>query len=277
MRTLRPNEAVLLRGEEAMPIGLYHLHLATAAQLCQLHYSPGSLKAVKARLKTLVAEGFVQADTVPTKRVRAPYYYALGQQGVKHLAQEGYDTADSWRHSKETDKSGLFVEHTLELGDVLVSAALLRTMSEYRLHTFTHERVLKRSPFKLEGITLIPDAFLDVRNQGRRLPVLLEHDRGTEEQHYFRRRIRAYMALLKSRSYQQLSGGTAITIAFTTFVGPERVEQMRKWTGAEVERDPALTPVFRFAALSRPLHPIETWLGAHWCGVHDNEQPFLAA
>src|SRR5579859_5807843 len=174
MRMLRPNEEVLLRGREEMPFGLYHLQVATAEQLCLLHYARGSLKAVKARLKTLVEGEFVQADTVPTKRVRAPYYYALGPQGVKHLAQQGYDTASTWRASKEVEKSGLFVEHTLELGDVLISAAQVTTVSDCRLHRFTHERVLKRTPFKAGDVTLIPDAFLDFRRQGRRLPVLLE-------------------------------------------------------------------------------------------------------
>jgi len=291
--SVRPIHELLLRGNSLMPYGLYHLHLATAEQLCRLHYRAGSLKAVKARLKTLAEAGFVQADTVPTKRFRAPYYYTLGPNGVKHLAQAGYDTNESWRASKEMDKHALFVEHTLELGDVLISAFLLgKLMQSASLHSFTHERVLKRRPYKAtwqrgdhsETFSVIPDAFLDfhVLLDGvmRRMPVLLEHDRGTEEQYYFRRRIRAYRMLLTTGSAAQLFGAKVVTIAFTTFQGKERLAQMQAWTRAELEHETATVGQrFRFAALTPPLHPAKTWFGEQWYGLDATQppQPLLAA
>ena len=48
---ITPAYDILLRGSQEMPIGLYHLHMATAEQLCRLHYAMGSLKAVKAKLR----------------------------------------------------------------------------------------------------------------------------------------------------------------------------------------------------------------------------------
>ena len=51
--TINPVHDLLLRGTLEMPVGLYHLYLATALQLCALHYKPGMLTTVKARLKTL--------------------------------------------------------------------------------------------------------------------------------------------------------------------------------------------------------------------------------
>src|SRR5215471_2072327 len=39
---ITPPYDVLLRGSQEMPIGLYHLYMAKAEQLCRLHYSAGS-------------------------------------------------------------------------------------------------------------------------------------------------------------------------------------------------------------------------------------------
>jgi hypothetical protein len=53
MFKITPAYDKLLRGTVQTPAGLYQLHLMSATQLTSLHYSPGSLKMVKARLKTL--------------------------------------------------------------------------------------------------------------------------------------------------------------------------------------------------------------------------------
>jgi len=47
---------ILLRGDpDGIPIGLYHLHIAAAEQLCRLHYSSKTLTTIKARLCLLEA------------------------------------------------------------------------------------------------------------------------------------------------------------------------------------------------------------------------------
>lgn len=129
-----------------------------------------------------------------------------------------------------------------------------------------------------QTFTVIPDARLEfyvtISGKLRRMPVLLEHDRGSEEQYFFRRRIRAYIMLLKTGSYQQLFGTNAVTVAFTTFTGPERVEQMRAWTRAELETEsPELGALFRFTLLPRTLQPSAVWLGPQWFSPYDNQQP----
>ena len=50
--SITPAYDILLRGSESVPVGLYQLHMATAEQLCRLHYSMGSIKAVKAKLRS---------------------------------------------------------------------------------------------------------------------------------------------------------------------------------------------------------------------------------
>ena len=284
--SVTPIYDVLLRGSQDIPIGLYHLHLAKAEQLCRLHYSPGSIKAIKARLRTLVDEHYVQFDAIPTKFFRSPYYYALDYEGVRYLGRAGMDTSDAFRASKEVDKHALFVEHTLELNDVLITAALLkRAAPSYYLDSFIHERVLKQRPYRAVWrggrFSLIPDSFLDFHQTmpdggQRRMPVLLEHDRGSEEQKYFRRRIRAYITMLKVEAYKALFGVKTITIAFTTFAGEQRMERMRDWTLQELAltNEPrAIGMAFCFASLTQPLEPRRLWLEPHWLAAYKVVQP----
>jgi hypothetical protein len=105
---------------------------------------------------------------------------------------------------------------------------------------------------------------------------LLEHDRGTEEQDHFRRHIRAYIMLLKSEAYKGWFGVKSITIAFTTFEGEKRREQMREWTRqelAETNEPRAIGMAFCFTSLSQPLDPKHLWLGPCWYTSEEEVQP----
>lgn len=274
----------LLRGSRTTPVGLYQLQLATAGQLCRLHYSPKSVNWVKAQLKVLTDQGYVQAAKKPVIDGHSPYYYTLGTAGMRYLDSLGVDTRASWRAAKEINKGWFFLDHTLELNDVIISAALIdRADTHYRLESFRHERMLKRSPVRLSNHTLIPDAFLDFRmmvaERERRLPVLIEHDRGTEQQEHFRRRIRAYVDLLKGETYRTAFGVRAVTIAFTTFQGLPRLTQMREWTRAELGAagETGLSNAFWFARLPVPPEPA-LWLHHVWLTSSDMlPQPLLAA
>jgi hypothetical protein len=278
----------LLRGSTDTAIGLYHLQLATAAQLTRLHYRPGSIKTVKARLKDLADHGYIQADGIPTKFSRSPYYYALAQKGVQYLESAGVDINEAFRSNKEVNKHALFVEHTLEVNDLLISAALLkREDPRYHLRSFIHERVLKRYPSRVnwqdkgqaQTFTVIPDAFLDLHatladGRQRRLPFLLEHDRGSEEQQHFKRRIRAYSVYLKTGAYQKMFATKAITILFTTLVGTRRLEQMREWTRAELTTSGDMGTVgnvILFATLTQPLDARQVWLTPQWYTLQANQ------
>ncbi len=289
---ITPVYDILLRGSSDMPIGLYHLHIATAEQLCRLHYSPGTIKTVKARLLLLSDHGYVQSDGIPSRSGRSPYYYVLGAQGIQYLEAAGLDVGESRRASKEVDKHYLFIQHALELNDVLIAAALLKRIEPtYSLDSFIHERTLKRKPYKVtwrgtpsggEKFSLIPDAFLDFRSvlsngSQRRMPVLLEHDRGTEEQQHFRRRIRAYIMMLKAEAQKDWFGVKSITIAFTTFEGERRREQMREWTRqelAETKELRAIGSAFCFTSLPKiPFDVYHLWLEDCWYTPYEADQP----
>jgi hypothetical protein len=124
------------------------------------------------------------------------------------------------------------------------------------------------------SVTLIPDGFIDIRQRGtnRSLCLLIEHDRGTEQQEHFRRRIRAYMAFLASEAYKQSLSTERITVAFTTFLSAKRVAQMREWTKAEVAAEPQLASRFIFAVLPKPLEPFHLLLERRWHTLM-NDQP----
>src|SRR5258708_15060157 len=121
---LSPQHELLLRGSPQLPVGLYQLQLATAEQLTRIHYKPGTLKTVKARLKQLTDNGYLVAESVPTRLFRSPYYYQLTDKALRHLAGQGFDTGEVAR-PKEGKHGTLFIDHSLELNDMLISAALL--------------------------------------------------------------------------------------------------------------------------------------------------------
>lgn len=280
---ITPAYDILLRGSEDIPIGLYHLHLASAEQLCRLHYSIGSLKAVKAKLRLLADNGYVQIDELPTKRLRSPYHYLLDTKGITYLKEIGMDVQEAFRGSKEIHTSSLFVSHTLELNDIIISAALLKRSSQtHWLESFIHERDLKRKPYKATwqggSFSLIPDAFLIFRmvvhdGRQRRMPIVVEHDRGSEEQQYFRRRIRAYLMILRNEGYKELFGVGGITIAFTTSAGVERLKKMREWTTKEIEAqgDSSYASTFYFTSFITPIEPKQLWLEACWYRLYDDK------
>src|SRR5437764_10102991 len=91
---ITPAYDALLRGTPEMPIGLYHLHMARADQLCRLHHKMGSFKYVRDMLKVLCEHKYVQFDTIPvksTKATRSPYIYMLDKLGVDFLRAAGVD------------------------------------------------------------------------------------------------------------------------------------------------------------------------------------------
>src|SRR5438105_4914955 len=98
---ITPVYDLLLRGSADMPIGLYQLHTATADQLTHLHYKVGMLKTVKKGLKLLVDNGYIQADCVPTKFFKSPYYYTLAAKGLRFLSEVRIDVPPSDRARTE--------------------------------------------------------------------------------------------------------------------------------------------------------------------------------
>lgn len=283
----KPYSMLLMGDGKARPYGLYHVGIARADQLCRLlGYSPGSIKLIKARLKDLVDHHYLQEDWTPTRLLREPYHYMLDTKGIEYVREAGIDVSSSVRTSKETGKSYLFVKHALGVVDVVIAAAsLTRVAPEYTLVRFIHERDRKGRPLKVRwqgtSIVLVPDAFLEFRQalpdgRDQYMPLFVEHDRGTEQQQHFRRRIRAYITLLKSGIYQEVFRVRSISIAFTTFEGDKRRDQMREWTKAELgtTNEPStIGMAFCFTSLVPSLDSKQLWLEPCWYTPYGQEQP----
>jgi hypothetical protein len=270
---ITPVHDLLLRGNADLPVGLYHLHLLTAAQLTRLHYSPGSYKTVRQRLRVLADNGYVVIDAIPEKFTRGPNYYTLGVRGIQYLRSIGFDT-DALRASKETHKGYLHIEHLLELNDILIAALKVPTLdSRLYVARYEHESALKRKPYKVvqhgKPHGLVPDGFIDfhLKREGKpdlSLPVLLEHDRGFEREHQFRQKVAAYRAFITSGAYKEQFGVEGITVLITTFTDLKRLTALRDWTWREVNADLKLAGRYRFALLPKPPEPKQLLLEKRW-------------
>ncbi len=292
-RSSRKTDVVITAPSHALIEAIYRYQLVTCEQLrLACGYSKNSLRLVQKLLKALTAYGYVLTLSRPTLRGKAPFIYTLARKGLQYLNAAGYDVLDYFRPSQEREKENnyLFLTHTLALNDVLISASrLAQFTSNHSLFEFTHERVLKRTPYKvevsrndkIETITLIPDAFLEFRRTkatGKevRLPVLYEEDLATTEQKRFRKKIRAYISLIKSGAYKEMFGTKTITIAFGTPKGEKRRDQMRDWTRKEcaATSEPKwITELFLFTAHPQGIDPNTLWLTPVWYIPFDDKTP----
>ena len=133
---------------EAVLQGVYILQLATCEQLRELlGYSKNSKERVQKLVKKLTDKGYLLADHVPTKKGNSPHYYVLGRRGRQYCKALGLDIRHYFRRSQEKDFGSSFLNHTLSLNDVIISAVRLKHHTpEYTLSGFVHERVVKQTP-----------------------------------------------------------------------------------------------------------------------------------
>jgi len=272
---------------------LHTLQRATAEQLTRLNYKMGMLTTVKARLKDLSDNRYVLPLSHPS--IRLPYMYALDRKGLQYLHTQGVDVREYFRPSQEEDsaKNFLFREHMLAISDILIHSLLfVKTEPSYRIETMLHERVFKNNPMKAtstrnnrdETKTIVPDAylaFIHTKADGKEelIPVLVELDRGTEDQKFFRKRLRAYSVFLKSRAFKSLFTIENITVAFATTKDHHRVRQMREWAAKEFAstNEPSwLANLFLFTALPENMgesEPRHLFLDPVWYTPSDDESP----
>ncbi len=109
--------------------------------------------------------------------------------------------------------------------------------------------------------------------------MLLELDRGTEDQKFFRRRIRAYIVFLRSRAFETVFGIKNITVAFATTDDHNRIRKMQEWTQRElaVTNEPSwLGQLFLFTALPENMsdsEPRQLFLDPVWYTPSDGQNP----
>src|SRR6266568_4767843 len=166
----KPKPFVVTASLDAVLQAVYRYHLLTAVQLLKAcGYSQNSLERVQRLTKQLVDTEYLLSLARPVVRGKAPLVYTLARKGLNYLKGAGFDVRAYFRPSKEQEKSYLFLLHTLAINDVLIAAANLHNVTaEYSLLSFTHERVLKQTPYKIniwrgdkeETVTFVPDAYM---------------------------------------------------------------------------------------------------------------------
>jgi Replication-relaxation len=281
---LTPVYARLLYGSSAMPIGLYHLYKASAAQLTRLHHAGKSEKLTKKRLRTLADHDYVSFDERPTAEYRSPYYYVLSNRAIEQARSLGMTVSSSYQPSKEIGQNYLHLLHHLGVNDVLISAAILKRQApEYNLEHFLLTRDLAHEPFNASWCDkpygTVPDLFLDFREalqdgRQRRTPILIEHDKGTESEEVIRQKIHAYSAMITSGWHKTRYGVNSITIAFTTFEGERRRDKLREWARQELhDQDRTLVSSFLFTTQQQPPDPTHLWLNPCWYTPYMEDKP----
>lgn len=159
---------ILSYQDEAILRCLARYQYLLSRQICRLLYSPNSITYVQTRLKRLAEGGYCQRLWLP-KRGRygsAPAVYTLARRGIAHLLSSGSRLNRRYHPSEQEARSLLFLQHTLDLNDFLISAELLgRWRPEFQLAAMLHERELKQHPVYVEGdagkrTAVIPDAWL---------------------------------------------------------------------------------------------------------------------
>jgi len=266
------SDLVITESYEKLLLGVYHFYLATATQLCDLHWSRGSITMVKAKLKDLVDAGYLLSDKVPSKKPQSPLYYTLGTAGMSYLKGEGYDIPASMRASKEQDKQPTHIAHTLGLNSIIIDAMQLDPYTDpCWLAHFIHERALKQPRYKYD---VVPDALLEFhrmtdRKQQRAI-ILLEYDRATEHINAFKGRIRGYVKMLRAEAYKDLYEVNRVRIAFTA----DNTTKLYQWTKEELTEGRSLQAyggAFYFANLAPPLDLKTLWTEPVWKTLYTDE------
>ncbi len=130
----------------------------------------------------------------------------------------------------------------------------------------------------------MPDCYIEFAGAGHDenediIPVLWELDRGTEDQNFFKKRIRAYIVFLRSRTFETVFGIKNITVAFATTKIHRRVNQMREWAAREfasTNEPERLANLFLFTALPdnrSKSEPRQLFLDPGWHTPSDGLNP----
>ena len=276
---------------------IYRYHMLKPEQLTRRYYSRGSLTFVKARLKRLTDQGYLEANQQPTTRGRSPYFYTLAGKGIKYLKEAGFEVNRYYRPSRKVEYLP-FLLHTFSVNDVLVAAELLaESLPQFTLAEMQHELVLKQDPCKVPAgrerlsgdgnistkhISIVPDGWLDFRYgrgegiQERRMCIWLEVDRGTVGMRDFKEKAAAILTFYNSGAYQKRFRTNSLRVAFATTDGMTRVKQMRIWLRdvlTKQQEKPGIAERFVCTALPDEIDPHTLFLTPVWYVPFDNTPP----
>ena len=218
-------------------------HHVTKYQIARLLQKETSMNYIGERLKFLTQHGLLHSQCLPRSvpSGKSPYVYSLTQQGAVYCENVAYI-------SGAIPSSPGYLQHTLELNDVLIASALLQKKEPAVTQVeMLHERVLKHHPIFVQGengkaVKLIPDAFVrfvlspPFGRVGEHMGLCIELDRGHEDVWQYKAKVQRYCRFADG-IYEATFGLRALTVAVViTQGGKERTYQLLTWTEQELTR-----------------------------------------
>jgi Replication-relaxation len=308
-RKKKPREVVITSRYEEILQSVHQLRYVTALDIARLFYSPTSLNHVREQLSLLAgqkdyAQGhYLFRFPLPNTRIgNTEKIYTLGSKGRAYLQTQGMVVDWYFRPYKVASMTYQNCLHALTLTRFLVAAQVFckksqewevtKLQTEYELKKEIAEEKAKQhaatialnTPKGEEAVTVIPDAWLQFHHPEKKhawQPVMLEIDRGTEQQKFFKKHVRARLLFLANGGYKKLFGTNKGVIAYATTGNQTRLQSMRTWTH-EVATELNLKPLglrFRFCSLtpSWEQDEIRLFLAPLWCRALDKHPvPLLA-
>jgi Replication-relaxation len=273
---------------------LGRLHFLTAKQLTRLLYTPSQLRDVQGYADELEEAGYVIALTGYTQSVgRPPNIYTLDRLGREYVAALGIWVPSRFRPKELRELRPAHYDHTLALNDVLISLELLSGSQPHLvIDALRHEQRLKREKVtvrlpdgRLRGAE--PDAWVDLKyyrpgQKPLRQCLVIELDRGSEEQEQWREKIRILLAY-SDGPYQEVFKTKYLTfavIAADPKDSERRRDQLMVWTDTELAHLGRMddADLFYFTATDAvSASPATMWLAPSWRSLAEPEAVPLVA
>lgn len=259
-------EVVISKRYQEILEAIHTYRFVTAWDITRLFYTATSINHVREMLSLLSGKKdyeerqYLYRFPLPTTRIgNTEKIYTLGSRGRAYLQSCGMDIDWYFRPYKFqfTDDVMTYYQpclHALTLTRFLVASQvfskkhpeweLTSTRTEYELKREIAEEHAKKQAVTItlktdnekaeENVIVIPDAWLLFHNpsgkKGSWHPVMLEIDRGTEQQKHFKKHIRARAIFLANGGYKKLFGTNKGVIAYATTGNETRRDSMRTWT-----------------------------------------------
>jgi len=230
----------------------------TAEQVCELHYSRGSLKYVQERLPWLVKEGYLHR-TRERPTASTPYLYTLALKGTRTLGEKPifYPLEHKRVH-------GMHYDHLLLTNEVLISSLKLpQIFPDVTLWDIQHDFAIRHF---MKGVR--PDGWIDLRTKGEQIPVCFEihigskpHEPKNKDKEKFQAKIAGILEVVKSE-YQRVFGTTFVTWSWLTPY-EDKVALLVSWTQEVLARrgDEREADLFRFAHIpEKDIDPKQLFL-----------------
>lgn len=210
-------------------VGRYHR--LTAEQVRRLLYGK-ALSHAQTNCKKLTAAGYLERQRYrPTHYGPPTYVYTLSTGGYRYLAGLGISAGTRYR-GKITE---MHLDHELAVVDVLIAAELHAqtlpnvTLSVVNGYQLNRQKVTVH--LNGEAHAKVPDGWFAFQAQGHRPACfVLELDRGTEEQKYWKHKVRGLVAWLEQVYPRQFGAGNPPGIVVLVTESPQRAAQLRTWT-----------------------------------------------